>query len=60
MADLRPKGSEILDAIIALAISAIGHVFCGIDFCMLYTFVSSAIVLYRNWIDYTNDKTAKR
>ena len=60
MADLRPKGSEILDAIIALAISAIGCVFCNMDFCTLFTFISVSNILYKNWIDYIHDKTARR
>lgn len=49
-----------MDAIIALAISAIGCKFCSIDFCTLFTFVSVAISLYKNWIDYTNDKATRR
>ena len=49
-----------MDAIIVLAISALGYAFCGIDFCTLYTFVSTALTLYKNWLDYSNDKAARR
>ena len=49
-----------MDAIIVLVVSAIGATFCNIDFCTLHTFVSIAMSLYRCWIDYTNDKTARR
>lgn len=49
-----------MDAIIALAVSIIGFLCCGIDFCTLFTFVSVAISLYKKWINYANDKTAKR
>lgn len=35
-----------MDAIIGLAISMIGYVFCGIDFCTLYTLISAAIDIY--------------
>lgn len=49
-----------MDAIIALAISIIGFLCCDIDFCTLFTFVSVAISLYKKWIDYTNDKAARR
>lgn len=49
-----------MDTIIALAILIIGLLCYGIDFCTLFTFVSVAISLYENWIDYANDKAAKR
>lgn len=49
-----------MDAVIVLVASAIGAYFCNIDFCILHTFVGIAIALYKSWINYTNDKTAKR
>lgn len=49
-----------MDAIIVLVVSTIGAHFCNMDFCTLHTFVSIAIALYKSWIDYTNDKTARR
>lgn len=47
-------------AIIAVVISVIGYVFCGIDFCTLYTLVGTALTLYENWLDYSNDKATRR
>ena len=49
-----------MDAIIVLVISVIGAHFCNMDLCTLHTFVSIAVTLYKSWINYTNDKTAKR
>lgn len=49
-----------MDVIIALVISVIGCSCCNFDWGTLYTFVSIAISLYEIWIDYANDKTAKR
>ncbi len=49
-----------MDAIIALVISAIGYEFYNMDFCTLFTFVSVANTLYKNWINYTNDKATRR
>ena len=49
-----------MDVIIEVAVSAMGFSYCGIDFCTLFAFVSIAVALYKNWIDYTNDKTARR
>ncbi len=49
-----------MDAIIVVAISAIGYFFCDIDFCALFTLINVAISLYKDWTSYTNDKTAKR
>lgn len=41
-----------MDAIIALVVSCMGYLCCGIDFCTLFTFVSTALSLY----SYTNEK----
>lgn len=49
-----------MQAIIGLTISALGYIFSGIDFCTLYAFVSVALDLYKGWIDYSNDKAARR
>lgn len=49
-----------MEAIIVLFVSATGAYFCNIDFCVLHTFVSIAVALYKNWINYANDKTARR
>lgn len=49
-----------MDAIIALAISAVGFYCCKIDFCTLFTFVSVSMSLHKSWTDYTNDKTSRR
>lgn len=49
-----------MDVIIVLVISIIGTVFCNLDFCTLHTLVGIAIALFRNWIDYTDDKTTRR
>lgn len=57
---LASERSCSMDAIIALVISALGCVCCGIDFGMLYTFVSTALALYKNWMNYFNDKAIKR
>lgn len=49
-----------MDAIIALVVSVLGYQFYGFDFCTLFTFISVANTLYKSWINYINDKTAKR
>lgn len=49
-----------MEAIIATVVSTLGAYFCKLDFCMLYTFVSLAVALYKSWINYANDKTTKR
>lgn len=49
-----------MDAIIVLAISTMGCNFYNLDFCTLYTFISISNTLYKKWINYTIDKTAKR
>lgn len=49
-----------MEAVIALVVSCIGAYFYNIDFCTLHTFISIALALCKIWIDYANDKTAKR
>lgn len=49
-----------MEAIIALVIAVIGCKFCNMDFCTLFTFISTSILLYKKLIDYTNDETTRR
>lgn len=49
-----------MDIVIALAVSVIGTSLCSVDFGTLYAFVSAAMSLYKSWIDYANDETARR
>lgn len=49
-----------MEAVIGLIISCIGAHFTGMDFCTLYTFISTALLLYKDFINHTNDKTALR
>lgn len=48
-----------MEAIIALVISVIGCQFCKMDFCTLFTFISTSILLYKKLIDYTNETTKR-
>lgn len=49
-----------MDVIIVLIIASIGTAFSETDFFVLQCCLSTALSLYRIWIDYTNDKTARR
>lgn len=59
MADIHRK-EFVMEVIISLIISVAGAHFGQIDFFILFTCVSAALSLYRDWITYTNDKTAQR
>lgn len=48
-----------MEAVIALVISVIGCRFCDMDFCTLFTFISTSILLYKKLIDYTNETTKR-
>lgn len=49
-----------MDIAIALFVSIIGSLLCNIDFCNLLTLVTIAIELYKRYIKYAKDKTARR
>lgn len=49
-----------MDVVIAFVISIFGAMYCDTDFFCLYTIVSIATALTKNWFTYINDKTAKR
>lgn len=49
-----------MDAIIVLVVSVIGNLVCGIDFFALHTFLSVSLGIYKEWINYTNDKATRR
>ena len=51
---------DAMEAIIIFVVSAVCAHFCDINFYTLHTVVSIAVAIYRSWIDYTNDKTARR
>lgn len=49
-----------MEAIIVFVVSAVCAHFCDINFYTLHTVVSISVAIYKSWIDFTNDKTAKR
>ena len=51
------KRRMTMSVIIGVIVSALGTHFCSMDFCMLYTFVSIGISIYKVLI-FTDDKTA--
>lgn len=59
MAAIHQEEVNVMEAIIALVVSALGAHYCNLDFCTTHTFVSVAIALYKAWIDYADDKATK-
>lgn len=49
-----------MDVVIAFGVSIAGAWICNLDFCDLFTFVNIATTLYKSFITYANDKTARR
>lgn len=49
-----------MDIAIALFISIFGSIMYGFDFCNLLTLVTITIELYKRYIKYTQDETARR
>ena len=49
-----------MEAIIIMLSSCIGACFADVDYFVLHTCISTAIAIYKDYLHYTNDKTAKR